>query len=200
MHPIDEHSSSLFPAELRHLSTPRALPLQLAVPTADLLEKNMFDKNDIDLIATVVGLLTTVFTAFAGQAILGRKRLQEKLDIAQADIAYLMAVEVAHCAKNKELSRASFKLRIRKEVNASGLTWSGRFTPGRVRSNLGGRALSTTIGARVIVLMKLCLRAVLYTSAYLVKNLPRWCDIALVTVENGVAKTLIARLASVRST
>lgn len=70
---IDEHSSSLFPAELRHLSTPCAIPLQLAVPTADLLEKYMFDKSHIDLIATVVGLLTTVFTTLAGHATLGRK-------------------------------------------------------------------------------------------------------------------------------
>lgn len=160
----------------------------------------MFDKNDIDLITTVVGLATTVFTALVGQAILGRKRLQEKLDIAQADIAYLLAVEVAHCEKHRELNRASFKLRLRKEVNASGLTWSGRFTPGRVRSNLGGRALSTTISARIIVLTKLSLRAVLHVIDYLTKNLPRWCNIALVTVENGIVKTFVARFASVRNT
>jgi len=160
----------------------------------------MFDKNDIDLIATVVGLVTTVVTALAGQAILGRKRLQEKLEIAQADIAYLLAVEVAHCEKHRELNRASFKLRIRKDVNASGLTWSGRFTPGRVRSNLGGRALSTTISARIIVLTKLSLRAVIHAIAYLVKHVPRWYNIALITVENGVAKSLVARFASVRNT
>ena len=73
----------------------------------------MFDKDDIDLIATVIGMVTTIITALAGQAILGRKRIQEKLDIAQADIAYLLAVEAAHCEKHKELSRTSFKLRIR---------------------------------------------------------------------------------------
>ena len=158
----------------------------------------MFDKNDIDLIAAVIGMLTTIFTALAGHAIMGRKRLQEQLDSAHADIAYLLAVEQAHCEKHKELNRASFKLRIRKEVNASGLAWSGRFTPGRVRSNRGGRALSTTISARVIVLTKLVLRAVLHAIAYLVDRVPRWFDVALVTVENGVTKTLADRLAAMR--
>lgn len=160
----------------------------------------MFDKNDIDLIAAVIGMVTTIFTALAGQAILGRKRMQEMLDIAHADIAYLLAVELAHCEKHKELNRASFKLRIRKEVNATGLTWSGRFTPGRVRSNRGGRALSTTISARIIVLTKLILRATLHVIAYLVNNVPRWFDVALVTVENGVLKTLASRLAAMHKT
>lgn len=158
----------------------------------------MFDKNDIDLIAAVIGLATTIFTWLAGQAIMSRKRMQEKLDIAYADISYLLAVEAAHCEKHKELNRASFKLRIRKEVSATGLSWSGRFTPGRVRSNRGGRALSTTISARIIVLTKLTLRATLHAIAYLVNNVPRWFDVALVTVENGVLKTLVARLGSMR--
>lgn len=160
----------------------------------------MFDKNDIDLIAAVIGMVTTIFTALAGQAILGRKRLQEKLDIAYADIAYLLAVEAAHCDRHKELNQASFKLRIRKEVNATGLSWSGRFTPGRVRLNRGGRALSTTVSARIIVLTKLILRATLHAIAYLVDRVPRWFDVALVTVENGVAKTIAARLAAKRNT
>lgn len=160
----------------------------------------MFDKNDIDLIAAVIGLVTTIFTWLAGQAIMGRKRMQEKLDIAHADIAYLLAIEAAHCEKHKELNRASFKLRIRKEVNATGLTWSGRFTPGRVRSNRGGRALSTTISARFIVLAKLTVRATVHVIAYLVNNVPRWFDTALVTVENGVLKTLHARLGAMRKT
>lgn len=160
----------------------------------------MFDKNDIDLIAAVVGLVTTIFTALAGQAILGRKRMQETLDLAHADIAYLLAVEAWHCEKHKALNRASFKLRCRKEVTATGLSWSGRFTPGRVRSSRGGHALSTTISARIIVLTKLMLRAILHAIAYLVNNVPRWFDVALVTVETGVLKTLAARLGATRNT
>lgn len=160
----------------------------------------MFDKNDIDLVVALIGMATTIFTALAGQAILGRKRMQEKLDIAHADIAYLLAVEAVHCAKHKELNRASFKLRVRKEVSATGLSWSGRFTPGRVRSNRGGRALSTTVSARIIVLTKLMLRATLHAIAYLVNNVPRWFDLALVTVENGVLKTLGCRMSAMRKT
>lgn len=158
----------------------------------------MFNKDDIDLIAAVIGMVTTIFTAVAGQAILGRKRMQEKLDIAYNDIAYLLQVEAFHCERHKELNRASFKLRVRQEVNATGMTWSGRFTPGRVRSDRGGRALSTTVGARIIVLTRVTLRAMLHGIAYLVNNVPRWFDAALVTVENGVMKTIAARLAGIR--
>jgi hypothetical protein len=164
------------------------------------LEQIMIDKNDIDLIAAVIGMVTTVITALAGHVILGRKQMQETLDRAHADIAYLLAVEALHCEKHKELNRASFKLRIRKEVSASGLSWSGRFTPGRVQSNRGGRALSTTISARIIVLTKSIFRATLHAIAYLVDNVPRWFNTVLITVENGVTKTLAARLASMRNT
>lgn len=160
----------------------------------------MFDKNDIDLIAAVIGMVTTIFTALAGQAILGRKRMQEKLEIAYDDIAYLLKVEALHCERHKELNRASFKLRVRQEVNASGLSWSGRFTPGRVRTNCGGRPLSTTISARLIVLSKLILRATLHAIAYLVNNVPRWFNAAMLTVEIGVLKTLAARLGAMRNT
>lgn len=160
----------------------------------------MFDKTDIDLIAAVLGMGTTIFTALAGQMILGRKRMQEKLEIAQADIAFLLAVEAAHCEKHKELNRTSFKLRIRKEVSATGLSWSARFTPGRVRSDRATRTLSTIISARIIVLVKLILRATVHAIAYLIANVARWFEVALVTVENGVTKTLVDRLAATRRT
>jgi len=158
----------------------------------------MFDQNDIDLIAAVIGMVTTIFTAIAGQAILGRKQLQEKLNIAYDDIAYLLQVEALHCERHKELSRASFKLRIRKEVSATGMSWSGRFTPGRVRSDRAGRALSTTVSARIIVLAKMVLHATLHAVAYLAHNVPRWFDVTLMTVENGVVKTIAGRLAATR--
>lgn len=159
----------------------------------------MFDKDDVDLIVAVLGLTSTVFTALASQMALSRKRLQEKLEIAQADIAYLLAVEVAHCEKHRELNRASFKLRIRKEVNAQGLTWSGRFTPGRVRASRGGRALSTTISARLIVLTRIVVHLIGRSVAHVIKSAPRWLDSAMTAVEQGVAKTLLARWAARRN-
>lgn len=154
----------------------------------------MFETLDPQIIAGAFSLAGTIVTALIGQVILSRKRLVEKLEIAQADIAYLLHVETLHCEKHREMNRASFKLRIRKEANEKGLSWSGRFTPGRVRSNRGGRPLSTTISARIIVLTKLILRAIIHAIAYVVKNAPRWFDILLLTVENGVAKTLATRL------
>jgi len=170
---IDEHSSSLFPADPRHPSNASRVSPRNSPFYGRSLEQIMFDKNDIDLIAAVLGLATTIFTWIAGQAVMSRKRMQEKLDTAYNDIAYLLKVEALHCDRHKELNRASFKLRVRQEVTAMGLTWSGRFTPGRVRSNRGGRPLSTTISARIIVLAKLILRATLHAVAYLVNTVPR---------------------------
>ena len=158
----------------------------------------MFENLDPQIIAGAFSLVGTLATALIGQVIISRKRLVEKLEIAQADIAYLLHVETLHCEKHREMNRASFKLRIRKEATEYGLSWSGRFTPGRVRSNRGGRPLSTTISARIIVLARLILRAMIHAIAYVVKNAPRWFDIVLVTVENGVAKTLAARIFTMR--
>lgn len=82
------------------------------------------------LLATLVaGLLTAQST--------NRKRLQQQLAVAQADIAFLLQVEALHCAKHVEYARSSSKLRVRQEVTQKGFEWSGRFTPGRVKSDAG---------------------------------------------------------------
>lgn len=154
----------------------------------------MFDKTDVDFIVAALGLITTVFTAIAGQFAMSRKRLQEKLEIAQADVAFLLAVEQAHCEKHKQLNQASFKTRIRKEVHEQGLTWSGRYTPGRVRASRTGRVLSTTISARLIVMTRIGVHAIRRTALYVALNVPRWLEAATRAVEEGVIKTLLNRV------
>lgn len=88
--------------------------------------------------AIISGLFTvicTLITVLVGRAILNRKRLQEKLNVAQADIAYLLHVEALHCEYHRKESGRSYKMLVRQEATHDGLIWSGRFTPGRVKAS-----------------------------------------------------------------
>lgn len=160
----------------------------------------MIDNNDAVHISAVIGILAATVTWLAGHALLTRKRMKDELAIASRDIAYLMAVEQAHCEKHRELNHATFKLRIRKEVAAQGLTWSGRFCPQQVHATRSSRTVSTTVNARLIILTKQIFEVIVNAISYLAKNLPKWFDVVLVTVEKGVTKSLLARLASTRNT
>ena len=90
------------------------------------------------IISAVGGVLAATIAALAaaviGQQIAGRRKLQTALLDAVDDIEFLLAVEQEHCNLHKELNEESFKQRIRQAVRENGLAWSGRFTPGRVRS------------------------------------------------------------------
>jgi hypothetical protein len=101
-------------------------------------------------------LATAVVTGLMARSQLNRKRLKEKLQRAERDIAFLLAVEKAHCDRNQKMVNASFKNRIRSEVYAQGLTWSGSFTPGRVRASASheASAIGTTLTAHAISLLK----------------------------------------------
>lgn len=61
------------------------------------------------------------------------RRLKDMLERAQRDIAYLLRVEALHCDLHREALEESFKLRVRRSVDAEGMDWSGLFTPGRIR-------------------------------------------------------------------
>jgi hypothetical protein len=66
-----------------------------------------------------------------GRKVSQRQKLEEDLDRAVRDIHFLLAVEEAHCARNKTAGNESFKLRTRSAVKeTSGTEFSGRFTPG----------------------------------------------------------------------
>lgn len=76
--------------------------------------------------ATAAGLL--------GKYIANRQALQDDLQIAIGDIDFLLQVERLHCDFNKKTFDESRKILVRRELRNSGISFSGKFTPGRVRS------------------------------------------------------------------
>jgi hypothetical protein len=80
------------------------------------------------IFATVLGASTALLI---GKKISRRQKLQDDLNQAVSDIRFLMAVEEAHCERNKANVNESFKLRTRSAVREKlGTDFSGRFTPG----------------------------------------------------------------------
>ncbi|MBG6083113.1 hypothetical protein [Rubrivivax gelatinosus] len=80
----------------------------------------------------VTTAIAAICAGLVGQQISGRRRLAEKLQLAHADIAFLLSVEQAHCELHQERVGQSQKNTIRRLVKDKGLTWSGKFTPGRL--------------------------------------------------------------------
>jgi hypothetical protein len=83
------------------------------------------------VIATSIAALSA---AILGRQIAARRRLEEKLQMAQGDVCFLLEVEKTHCRLHQEKGKESNKLRVRKEVQQRGYVWSGRFTPSRIRA------------------------------------------------------------------
>lgn len=98
--------------------------------------------------AIVAAVIAAICAAIIGKQFADRKRLQEELVLAQGDIAFLLGVEAEHCEMHKAISKQSFKHRVRTKVSERGLNWSGKFTPGRVKSQLDPK------GAKVFALVK----------------------------------------------
>lgn len=82
--------------------------------------------------AVIATTLAAVSAAFIGKKFTDRKLLQQKLELCTRDVEYLLKVEAAHVALHKALG-SSNKLKVRESVRNRGYTWSGKFTPGRVR-------------------------------------------------------------------
>ena len=90
----------------------------------------------INGVSTVVAAgIAAVAAAVIGKRFAAREKLQQNLDAAINDIHFLLAVEQRHCELHKGNSDESNFLRVRKHVEGQGkVSWSGLFTPGRVRS------------------------------------------------------------------
>jgi hypothetical protein len=85
------------------------------------------------IIATILGSATAVLI---GRQLTRRRKLADDLNQAVRDIHFLLAVEEAHCHRNKERENQSFKLRTRSAVrDRLGADFSGRFTPGNWQAN-----------------------------------------------------------------
>lgn len=82
----------------------------------------------------VAAAIAAICAAIVGKHFADRKRLQEKLEIAQNDILFLLSVEEEHCKLHKEQSQQSNLRRVRRMVNENGHRWSGKFTAGRIKA------------------------------------------------------------------
>lgn len=87
--------------------------------------------------SVVAAAIAALCAAIIGKQITGRKRLQEKLDQAQGDILFLLAVEEEHCKLHQVDTEISNKRRVRRVAGERGFRWSGRFTPSRIKARLG---------------------------------------------------------------
>lgn len=89
----------------------------------------------ITAVGTILAtLIAAVCASVIGKRISDREKLQENLDVAISDIAFLLDVENEHCKIHKEKTSQSSKIRIRQIAIDHGLIWSGKFTPGRAKS------------------------------------------------------------------
>lgn len=97
-------------------------------------------------IQAIGGVLAAVIAAICavvvGKKFADRKYLQERLIIAQSDVAFLLAVEEAHCKQNTERGTSSLKLKVRQSVRDQGYTWSGKFTPSRAVARMSRLGLT----------------------------------------------------------
>lgn len=98
------------------------------------------------IIQAIGGVLAASIAAICavvvGKRFADRRYLQERLVLAQSDIAYLLAVESLHCKFHTDKGEPSYKLKIREAVRAQGLSWSGKFTLSRSNARLTKLGLS----------------------------------------------------------
>lgn len=81
-------------------------------------------------------LIAAVAAAILGKSIENRRKLQKRYETAIDDITFLLKVEELHCKHNKQEFGESRKNIVRQEVRTEHeLKFSGKFTPGRVRSD-----------------------------------------------------------------
>jgi len=87
------------------------------------------------IIQAIAAIFVGIAAAVIGKELVKRKTLQQKLLLAQKDIAFLLAVEEAHCDLHIHTTGESFKIRIREIARKRNYTWSGKFTPGRANDS-----------------------------------------------------------------
>lgn len=76
-------------------------------------------------------IIAAIVAGIIGKQFVSRRLLQEKLVLAQQDIAFLLAVEEEHCALHQKEKGRTLKLSMRDIARQRGHVWSGQFTPGR---------------------------------------------------------------------
>ena len=91
------------------------------------------------LISGIFTVLSAIIAAIAaaiiGKTIANGRQLEDDLETAIDDIAFLLKVERIHCEDNKRTNSSLGKNTVRDAARNAGLGFSGKFTPGVVRSN-----------------------------------------------------------------
>lgn len=87
------------------------------------------------VIPSLPGVIAAIATAVIGKQFANRRKLQEKLLLAQRDIEFLLVVEEEHCALHVSRSGESYKNRMRQKAKQRNFVWSGKFTPGRANDS-----------------------------------------------------------------
>jgi hypothetical protein len=84
--------------------------------------------------AVIAAIIAAVCAAIVGRYFANRKRLMRLLELAQGDVAFLLAVEAEHGKLHLQQGYTStMKATVRRTVREEqGLAWSARFTPARV--------------------------------------------------------------------
>lgn len=80
-----------------------------------------------------IGYIIAAVSAAACAAVIGRqfinrKKVADLLELAKADIQFLLECERLHCDRHKERDGESNKIRVRRQAKEIGKAWSGRFT------------------------------------------------------------------------
>ncbi len=100
----------------------------------------------IQCVGTVVAsALAALTAAIVGKRFADQKYLKERLVLSQKDIAFLLAVEEAHCRNNVQVSGESLKLKMREAARNRGHGWSGKFTPSRAQARLSRLGLDPAL-------------------------------------------------------
>lgn len=102
----------------------------------------MFNFADVTVqVALISGISSILAAAIAaicalviGKKFINQKKLRENLIAACTDIEFLLAVEQIHCNEHYANIGESQKLKMRAIAKEGGFEWTGRFTPGRVKS------------------------------------------------------------------
>lgn len=146
---------------------------------------------DSAIISGLFGLASTIIGALLHKEYMSRKRLKERLHRAEQDILFLLQVERLHCEQNRVLRQASFKTRVRNEAFSQGFTWSGSFTPGRVRAAEIRRAssMTTTVSAHLIVLGRHTLLAAASGVSWLTRKAMAGLRTSMHTVRARIGRT-----------
>ena len=76
----------------------------------------------------VAATIAAVAAAVIGNQVLGRKRLEARLNLALHDIQFLLEVERQHCSLHRDREEQSYKILMRRHARNNGYRWSGEFT------------------------------------------------------------------------